>query len=351
MRSNFLAILLGIALGFLVVFHRYHSSFIHDGALPFTSSCAATTDVDGRVPSDLLGSSPTFKNPLSVVSDKLRGNVLGGNLYRNMWRMLKEELNVRSVLDIGSGRGESMKVFQEEINIPSVLGIEGDAANVFLSIVPGNMVHDFSSGPFVMGSVVDLCWSCWVMEHIDEPVLHNLMNTFKNCRYVAAGVAINQGGQHHVTMHPWEGWWEELFKDFGFEVLKNLTLKTKKEEFSKEDRRGHDWWATEFSDSKVTGKRNGGRILRNVALTTSSKGAKKSNSTTSNGGDSSSGGGGRMGRAADQQTEKLEAENMRLYLRMNFNQRIDREKYFDRPNWVQRGWGDRWEAAGGDSDR
>ncbi|CAD7976867.1 unnamed protein product [Amoebophrya sp. A25] len=212
-------------------------------------------------------------NPMRGVHPTVGGNVVGGNLYRNMWRLLKAELDVESVLDVGSGRGEAMKVFASELHIPSVAGIEGDPTNVLSSVMKTNQLHDFWKGPYVPGTVFDLCWSCWVLEHIDEPILHNILNTFKSCRYLGIGVAINQGGDHHVTMHPWKQWWEILFRDFGFEVLEPLTKKTYRDEYAIEDRRGHDWWKTETAPSNATKmwknptrKNNAGKILRNTAF-------------------------------------------------------------------------------------
>ena len=44
--------------------------------------------------------------------------------------------------------------------------------------------------------------------------------------------------------------------------------------------------------------------------------------------------------------ENAETENMKLYLKMNFNQRIERDVFFDQKNWIEKGWGEKWELAG-----
>ena len=144
------------------------------------------------------------------------------------------------------------------------------------------------------------------MEHIDEPFLHNLMNTWKNCRFVAAGVAVNQQGTHHVTMHPWQEWWDPLFADFGFKVMDRLTKLSREPENSKEDRRGHDWWNTEFTDSIVTHKRIGGKILMNKAF-------------------------------KDVTADTSDEDKAAMYRKLNFNQRIDPAKFLNQDNWNRRG--------------
>ena len=94
-------------------------------------------------------------------------------------------------------------------------------------------------------------------------MIRSLGNRIFQPWYLAVGVAVDQVGFHHVTMHAW-WWWEELFRLFGFAQVPALTNLSRSEANPVEDRREHRWWDSERARP---GSRNGGRILRNVRLT------------------------------------------------------------------------------------
>lgn len=212
-------------------------------------------------PSNRTGISKLFveglplKRPITGVpsaSERVGGNRVGGNLYRAMWSYLKQHLALTSVLDIGAGMGESVAVFRE-LGM-NAIGIDGSSENAGLS---GGKVlhHDFAMGAYSPGQQFDLCWSCFVMEHIDYPLLANAMNTFKSCKYAAVGIGMNHGGTHHVSIHPWEPWWDGVFQQFGFEVIQDTTALMRTPQYATEDNRKHQWWG---------GTHAPGKILRNM---------------------------------------------------------------------------------------
>ena len=194
--------------------------------------------------------------PSTTLHARLGGNAVMGNTYVPMWRFLVSELRITSVLDIGAGHGVAVRAFQEQVGVPKVLGVDGlpDNANSTVPVV----LHDFARGVFVPTSTYDLCWSCFALEHMDHYLLANVMNTFKFCKYAAVAIGMNYGGHHHVTIHPWEPWWDSLFEAFGFEVDEALTRISRLPIYGTEDNRRHTWWSGGAKNHAP------GKILRNT---------------------------------------------------------------------------------------
>ncbi|CAE7834427.1 unnamed protein product [Symbiodinium sp. CCMP2592] len=90
--------------------------------------------------------------------------------------------------------------------------------------------------------------------------LHNALNTFKSCHFLGVAIGMNEYGHHHVTVHPWEPWWDEVFSRFGFEVDSELTALSRQPEYGTEERRGHTWWSGGANNHAP------GKILKNVML-------------------------------------------------------------------------------------
>lgn len=138
----------------------------------------------------------------------LGGYVVGGDdatWYPELWEWLHNNLQIKSVLDVGCGEGHSLKYFRDVIKIPRVFGIDG--------LPQGDLaidVHDFSKGPWRPpwhAPPYDLVWCCEVVEHIDEEFLPNLLEAFKHGRWVAmTHAAPNQGGHHHVNCKDAQYW-------------------------------------------------------------------------------------------------------------------------------------------------
>jgi len=138
-----------------------------------------------------------------------------------LWTWMINILGVSSLIDVGCGVGVSSKWFLD--NGVNVTCVEGSPSGVRDSLVPEIVVeHDYSKGPWWDSNMTyDAAWSCEFLEHIDVDCVANYMATFSRARLVFASHAI-WGGWHHVAIREtW--WWVQLFKDYGFEYMPQLT--------------------------------------------------------------------------------------------------------------------------------
>lgn len=152
----------------------------------------------------------------------------GGTYYPIMWEFMVNKYKIKSVLDVGCGRGFSSKFFKS-LDC-KVLGVEGCEDAIKNSLIPDNILkNDYEISSAVKNKKFDLCWSCEFVEHVYEKYMSNFLNDFKTCKYVAMTFAeIGQGGHHHVNENT-ETYWIKTLSDFGFQFLEEDTkiLRTK----------------------------------------------------------------------------------------------------------------------------
>jgi SAM-dependent methyltransferase len=162
----------------------------------------------------------------------------GGTYYPIMWKYLIDNYNVKTVLDIGCGRGYSAKYF-ESIGC-DILGIDGSTKAQEMSLIPEHfLLNDYETGPALSRSeikyndkplgdfIFDLCWCCEFVEHVEEQFIDNFLSTFAFAKYVAMTHAIpGQGGHHHVNCQPKEYWIENMAR-YGFEYDEEFTNELK----------------------------------------------------------------------------------------------------------------------------
>lgn len=143
-----------------------------------------------------------------------------------MFKYLVEELNVKSVLDIGCGMGYQMQEFMKYCD--EVVGVDGSAYATENSPVKENIFrHDYTIGELETEDRYDLCWCCEFVEHVEHQYVDNFLSTFAFCNYVAMTHAVpGQGGHHHVNCQPKEYWIENM-KRYGFEYDDDFTEKLK----------------------------------------------------------------------------------------------------------------------------
>jgi 2-polyprenyl-3-methyl-5-hydroxy-6-metoxy-1,4-benzoquinol methylase len=142
-----------------------------------------------------------------------------------LWTWMINILRVSSLIDVGCGVGISTKWFLD--NGVNVTCVEGSPSAVQNSLVPERVVeHDYTQGPWWdSDKIYDAVWSCEFLEHVDPQHIANYMATFSRARMVFATHAI-WGGWHHVVIREtW--WWVQIFKDYGFEYMPELTKKSK----------------------------------------------------------------------------------------------------------------------------
>ena len=137
-------------------------------------------------------------------------------------RALKDMLEVKTMVDIGSGTGEQVRIARE-IGIEAV-GIDGDR-----SYEPDH-VHDFTDGPFYTSHNFDLAWSVEFLEHVPPRFTVNYMPVFKQARYTVCTASPFSSDKHFNVEHV--GYWISLFELWGFRyaprvleiILQNSTM-------------------------------------------------------------------------------------------------------------------------------
>jgi SAM-dependent methyltransferase len=166
---------------------------------------------------------------------------LGGYLYNGdpattfpvMWDTLITDLNIKSILEIGCGRGFALKEFQK-LGC-HVLGIDGSPSAVRDNLVPDRVKEiDFTKTKVEPQRQYDLVYSVEFVEHVEDRYKENFLTCFDAGNYIVMTFAdIGQGGHHHVNCKP-ATYWIETIEARGFTFDQNYTdlLKT----YAKKDR-------------------------------------------------------------------------------------------------------------------
>ncbi|MDR1481572.1 MAG: methyltransferase domain-containing protein [Synergistaceae bacterium] len=127
-------------------------------------------------------------------------------------------VTVNSVVDIGCGVGEWLKVYYEK-GIDNILGIDGAYLNPAQLVIPREhfMPKDISQPITDIQQKFDLAISLEVAEHIDpscvEIYIDNITN-FSDVILFSAAIP-TQGGDHHVN-EQWPSYWIERFRRVGY---------------------------------------------------------------------------------------------------------------------------------------
>jgi hypothetical protein len=143
---------------------------------------------------------------------------LDTNTYmQDVFGYLLVKYEIRSVIDIGCGFGQTLKWFGEH-GLCNVTGVEGWDEAIEKNVIPQDRLikHDFTTGPLNHGIPYDLAWSAEFVEHVDEKFIPNFMPAFRLARY--AVITHGEPGQHgynHVNCQTSE-YWIEKFAQHGF---------------------------------------------------------------------------------------------------------------------------------------
>lgn len=158
----------------------------------------------------------------SVVTSPTRVD-LGGNLLFGdpksfsplVMEYVIKRFSIKSVLDIGSGRGYFSQYIFNHHNIP-VISCEGLLDNCNNAVYP-TIFHDLTQSSFICK--VDLVLSVEVVEHIEKIYVHNIIDTFLCGKIILMTHGLpNQKGYHHVNNQPSE-YWINLLKEKGYAYL------------------------------------------------------------------------------------------------------------------------------------
>ena len=115
------------------------------------------------------------------------------------WRYMMQNLTVKSVVDVGCGRGISTLWFKS--HGARVLCLEGSHDAVTHSHLPAENIveHDFSRGPYWPQETFDVLWSVEFLEHVGRPYMKNYLPAFHKAALIFASHSI-WGGWHHVEV-------------------------------------------------------------------------------------------------------------------------------------------------------
>jgi SAM-dependent methyltransferase len=141
------------------------------------------------------------------------------------WNYMMGIIGVKSVLDIGCGRGISSSYFYE--NGARVKCIEGSIDAIDHTFLPKQenqeliINHDFTRGPYWPDETFDACWSIEVLEHLSRQYVKNYMSSFRRCALIFVSASV-WGGHHHVEVHA-QWWWKARFAAYGMQYLRDVT--------------------------------------------------------------------------------------------------------------------------------
>lgn len=139
------------------------------------------------------------------------------------WKYMIERYGVKSLLDVGCGRGISTLWFLK--HGVDVLCAEGSHDAVMQSLLPDpeNQIveHDFSRGPWWPDKTYDAVWSVEFLEHVNRQFHFNYITAFRKCALLFVTSSRN-GGWHHTEVHM-DDWWIRKYESYGFRYSKELT--------------------------------------------------------------------------------------------------------------------------------
>mmetsp|Transcript_1993 Transcript_1993/g.4715 ORF Transcript_1993/g.4715 Transcript_1993/m.4715 type:complete len:388 (-) Transcript_1993:62-1225(-) len=152
-----------------------------------------------------------------------------------LWKHMVEHLGVKSMLDLGCGRGISTSWFITH-GLEYVVCAEGSHDAVTQSLLPkianvpkgttyDLVEHDFSRGPWWPSRTVDFAWCVEFTEHVGRPFMHNYHTAFRKAAIIFVTHS-NWGGWHHVEVHD-NDWWRAKMEAAGFVYSESLTLEMK----------------------------------------------------------------------------------------------------------------------------
>lgn len=139
---------------------------------------------------------------------------VGGNIWQGdpctfapaVWRYMVERFAVRTVLDVGSGRGHAADWFHRAGC--RVVAMDASPVNVANALFP-TVLHDLTLGALCCPA--DLVHCQEVAEHVPPESVGNFLDTLGNGDVVLMSHAEpGQGGYHHVNCQSADYWVEAM---------------------------------------------------------------------------------------------------------------------------------------------
>ena len=140
-----------------------------------------------------------------------------------VWTHMITQYGVKSVLDIGCGRGTSTTWFL--YHGVRALCVEGSHDAVEKTLLPDPerqlVEHDFSRGPYWPADTYDAAWAVEFLEHVGVNYHFNYVSAFRKAALLFV-TSSRWGGWHHVEVHD-DPWWIRKYESYGFRYSKELT--------------------------------------------------------------------------------------------------------------------------------
>ncbi len=139
---------------------------------------------------------------------------------RRVLPVLRKQLHIDSVLDVGCGQGAWLSIWKE-LGTSTVLGIDGDYVDrTRLLIDPDHFkALDLAAG-FNLGRRFDLVQSLEVAEHLPPSSADAFVASLTRHGDLVffSAAPKGQGGDHHINEQSYE-FWRELFRKHGYRAV------------------------------------------------------------------------------------------------------------------------------------
>lgn len=139
---------------------------------------------------------------------------------RTVASLILKEVEIRSLLDVGSGHGAWAAEWMKA-GVKDVVAVDGAYVDVAQLAIPAkNFLPSDLSRPLDLGRRFDLVQSLEVAEHLAKENAGDFVDSLvRHGDVILFSAAVpNQGGEHHVNEQPPE-YWRRLFATRGFEVF------------------------------------------------------------------------------------------------------------------------------------
>lgn len=150
---------------------------------------------------------------------------------RRILPLIRAQISVGSVLDVGCGQGAWLSVWKE-LGTAKVLGVDGDYVDRGRLLIDPELfqAHDLATG-FDLGRRFDLVQSLEVAEHLPESSAATFVAslTRHSDLVLFSAAPKGQGGDHHVNEQSYE-YWRALFRAHGYRPIELVRDLVKRDE-------------------------------------------------------------------------------------------------------------------------
>ena len=138
--------------------------------------------------------------------------------------IINQLFHPQSVIDVGCGSGQWLKVWKEDIGIADMQGVEGPYLKDVSTAIPKEHIlyHDLKQ-PLKLDRCYDVATSLEVAEHIPPANAETFVQTLTSLSKVVvfSAALTGQGGIYHLNEQMPE-YWAALFAKHGFEAVDYL---------------------------------------------------------------------------------------------------------------------------------